>query len=77
MGRRNRKKETLQRLSLKTLDAEFLQEIQHGLNCSPFEVEAVLQVAKEVYFPFVDQDAPTTTPGVPQPKFASWGFLKI
>ena len=63
MGRRNRKKETLQRLSFKTLDAKFLQEIQHGLNCSPFEAQAVLQVAKEVYFPFVDQDAPTPPPG--------------
>jgi len=63
MGRRNRKKETLQRLSFKTLDAKFLQEIRHGLNCSPFEAEAVLQVAKEVYFPFVDQDTPTPPPG--------------
>ena len=63
MGRRNRKQETLQRLSFKTLDAKFLQEIQHGLNCSPFEGEAVLQVAKEVYFPYADQDAPTPPPG--------------
>jgi DNA-binding CsgD family transcriptional regulator len=63
MGRRNRKKETLQRLQFKTLDAKFLREIQQGLNCSPFEAEAVLQVAKEVYFPFADQDAPTPPPG--------------
>ncbi len=63
MGRRNRKKETLHRLRFKTLDAKFLQETQHGLNCSPFEAEAVLQVVKEVYFPFVDQDAPTPPPG--------------
>jgi len=63
MGCRNRKQETLQRLSFKTLDAKFLQEIQHGLNCSPFEAQAVLQVAKEVYFPFVDQDTPTPPPG--------------
>jgi len=63
MGHRNRKKETLQRLSFKTLDAKFSQEIQHGLNCSPFEAEAVLQVVKEVYFPFADQDIPTPPPG--------------
>lgn len=63
MGRRNRKKETLERLNFKTLDAKFLQEIQHGLNCSPFEGQAVMQVAKEVYFPYADQDAPTPPPG--------------
>ena len=63
MGRRNRKKETLERLHCKTLDAKFLQEIQQGLNCSAFEAEAVLQVVKEVYLPYADQDAPTPPPG--------------
>jgi DNA-binding CsgD family transcriptional regulator len=63
MGRRNRSKETLERLRFKTLDAKFLTEIQQGLNCSPFEAEAVVQVVKEVYFPFLDQDLPTPPPG--------------
>ncbi len=51
MGVRNRAKETLDRLAAKTLDARFLHEIEHGLNCSPFEGQAVLQVVKEVCFP--------------------------
>ena len=49
---RNPKRETLKRLDSKMLDTKFLQEIQHRLNCSPFEGEAVLEVVKEVYFPF-------------------------
>ena len=52
-----------ERLNCKTLDAKFLQEIQQGLNCSPFEAEAVLQVVKEVYFPYVDQETPIPPPG--------------
>jgi len=63
MGIRNRKRETLKRLDSKTLDAQFLQEIQHGLNCSPFEAEAVLEVVKEVYFPFLDQQSVKAPPG--------------
>jgi len=63
MGLRNRKKETLDRLSSKTLEAQFLQEIQHGLNCSPFEAEAVLEVAKEVYLPFLDPEVAKAPPG--------------
>jgi len=63
MGLRNQKKEALDRLSSKTLDAQFLHEIQHGLNCSPFEAQAVLDVAKEVYLPFVDPDVVKAPPG--------------
>jgi DNA-binding CsgD family transcriptional regulator len=63
MGLRNKKKETLERLNSKTLDAKFLHEIQHGLNCSPFEAEAVLEVVKEVYFPFLDGQSIKTPPG--------------
>jgi hypothetical protein len=63
MGLRNRKKETLDRLSSKTLEAQFLHEIQHGLNCSPFEAQAVLDVAKEVYLPFLDPDVVKAPPG--------------
>ena len=63
MGIRNKKRETLRRLDSKTLDAKFLQEIQHGLNCSPFESEAVLEVVKEVYFPFFDEQSIKAPPG--------------
>ena len=63
MGMRNEKKEVLGRLRSKTLDARFLNEIQHGLNCSPFEAQAVLDVAKEVYLPFFDRDVVHAPPG--------------
>jgi hypothetical protein len=57
MGVRNKKREILRRLDSKTLDARFLNEIRNGLNCSPFEAEAVLEVVKEVYFPFLDEQS--------------------
>ena len=46
MGVRNKKREILRRLSSKTLDARFLNEIRNGLNCSPFEAEEVPDVVK-------------------------------
>ena len=49
MGVRNAKREELERLACKTLDAQFTALIRDGLNCSPFEAEAVLQVVHEVY----------------------------
>jgi DNA-binding CsgD family transcriptional regulator len=63
MGVRNLRREVLERLDSKTLDARFTTEIQQGLNCSPFEAEAVLDVAKEVYFPFLASEAPQAPPG--------------
>ena len=63
MGIRNKKRETLRRLDSKTLDAKFLTEIRNGLNCSPFEAEAVLEVVKEVYFPFLDEQSVKAPPG--------------
>ena len=63
MGIRNKKQETLRRLDSKTLDARFLNEIRNGLNCSPFEAEAVLEVVKEVYFPFLDEQSVKAPPG--------------
>jgi hypothetical protein len=64
MGVRNVRRQELRRLEAKTLDARFLTEIQEGLNCSPFECEAVLQVVKEVYFPFLEQvGSPAAVPG--------------
>ena len=63
MGIRNKKREELRRLDSKTLDSRFLTEIQNGLNCSPFEAEAVLDVVKEVYFPFLDEESVKAPPG--------------
>ena len=63
MGMRNQKKETLARLTAKTLEAGFLNEIREGLGCSPFEAEAVLEVVREVFFPFLDENATQTPPG--------------
>jgi hypothetical protein len=64
MGIRNVRRQELRRLEAKTLDARFLTEIQEGLNCSPFECQAVLQVVKEVYFPFLEQvESPAAVPG--------------
>ena len=63
MGLRNRGKETLDRLGAKTLEAQFLHEVQDGLNCSPFEARAVLDVVKEVYLPFLDPDVVRAPPG--------------
>lgn len=63
MGLRNKTREVLRRLDSKTLDAKFLKEIQQGLNCSPFEARAVLEVVKEVYFPFLDEQSIKAPPG--------------
>jgi hypothetical protein len=63
MGVRNRDREVIGRLDSKTLDARFRTEIQHGLNCSPFEAEAVLGVLKEIYGPFLAFDAAQALPG--------------
>jgi len=49
MGVRHPKREELSRLESKTLDAQFKTTICEGLNCSPFEAEAVLQAVHEVY----------------------------
>jgi DNA-binding CsgD family transcriptional regulator len=49
MGIRHPKREVLRRLDGKTLDAQFIAGIRDGLNCSPFEAEAVLQVVHEVF----------------------------
>lgn len=54
MGLRNAEQETLRRLDAKTLDAQLRQILVSGLNCSPFEANAVIEAAQEVYFPFFD-----------------------
>lgn len=49
MGVRHPKREELKRLESKTLDAQFKAAVVEGLNCSPFEAAAVLDVVQEVY----------------------------
>lgn len=52
MGSKRPKRREIDRLAVKTLDDRFRTEIQEGLNCSPFEGEAVLSVVREVFAPF-------------------------
>lgn len=64
MGLRNAEQETLRRLDSKTLDAQLRQVLVSGLNCSPFEADAVIAAAQEVYFPFFDvAGEPRARPG--------------
>lgn len=63
MGLRNAKKEVLERLESKTLDARFEEIVQQGLGCSPFEAQAVIEAVKEVYFPFFNEASPQAPPG--------------
>src|SRR6266566_2063257 len=49
MGAKRPKRTEIDRLLVKTLDDQFLTEIQKGLNCSPFEGEAVLSVVREIF----------------------------
>jgi hypothetical protein len=63
MGIRNAAQEELARLECKTLDARFLTEIQEGLDLSPFAAKAVLEVVKDVYFPYLEAEATRPTPG--------------
>lgn len=63
MGVRNPDLELLNRLESKTLDAQFLAEIRDGLNCSPFEAEAVLDVVREVYAPYLEGSPSEAPPG--------------
>jgi DNA-binding CsgD family transcriptional regulator len=64
MGTKPRERESsFDRLENKTLDARFLTEVCEGLNCSPFEAGAVLQVVKEVYIPWFDTTSTNVPPG--------------
>ncbi len=53
--KRNQEKERHDRLSFKTLDSQFKQEAIEGLNCSPLEAEALIDIVKEVYFPLLEE----------------------
>jgi hypothetical protein len=45
------------RLESKSLDQQFLNEIVHGLNCSPFEASAVLDTVYNVFGNYFDSGA--------------------
>lgn len=47
--------EQIQRLSVKTLDQVFVSRVQEGLGCSLFEAQALTELVREVYFPWLLQ----------------------
>jgi hypothetical protein len=63
MGIRKRDRGVIQRLDSKTLDARFTAEIRRGLECSPFESKAILDVVKAVYSPYLSVDSGELAPG--------------
>jgi len=50
------------RLNTKSLDQQFIKEIIHGLNCSPFEASAVLEAVYNVFGDYFDS-SDTLKPG--------------
>jgi hypothetical protein len=50
------------RARAKTLDAQFTSEMIEGLNCSPFEAEAIVEKVHDVYAPLLETTA-TLKPG--------------
>ena len=59
---RDTQQELRERISVKTLDQVFIKRIQEGLNCSPFECKAILEIVKEVYLPWLNSPQ-TIRPG--------------
>lgn len=47
----NTSRQRWQRADARQLDAQFMQTIQQGMNCSPFEAEAIRDAVHEVYAP--------------------------
>ena len=48
-------REQLNRLTAKTLDQVFVMRVKEGLSCSQFGAEALTDLVKEVYFPWLAQ----------------------
>jgi hypothetical protein len=46
-----------ERLRQKQQDVQFVNRLQSGMNCSPFEAKAILNCVYEVYQPFFDNSA--------------------
>jgi len=54
-------REQLDRLTVKTLDQVFIAQAKEGLNCSLFEAQALTDLIKEVYFPWLSLSWPKST----------------
>ena len=52
---RQPERERLSRLTVKTLDQVFIMRGKEGLGCSQFEAEALTDLVKEVYFPWLSR----------------------
>lgn len=52
---RQQQLEKQHRLSFKTLDETFRRQLEVELNCSPVESKAVVEMVKDIYFPYLDQ----------------------
>jgi hypothetical protein len=52
---RQPEREQLNRLAVKTLDQVFIMKAKEGLSCSLFEAEALTDLVKEVYFPWLSR----------------------
>jgi hypothetical protein len=52
---RQPERDQLNRLTTKTLDQVFIMRVKEGLSCSQFEAEALTDLVKEVYFPWLAQ----------------------
>ena len=53
--KRQTEHEQIHRLSVKTLDQVFIARACEGLGCSMFEAQALTELVKEVYFPWLTQ----------------------
>jgi hypothetical protein len=53
----NSSREKWERLRQKQIDVQFVNRLQVGLKCSPFETKAILNCVYEVYQPFFDNSA--------------------
>ena len=53
--KRQSEREQLNRLMVKTLDQVFIMRAIEGLGCSQFEAQALTNLIKEVYFPWLSQ----------------------
>jgi len=53
--RRQLEREQLNRSTVKTLDQVFIVRAKEGLGCSQFEAQALTNLVKEVYFPWLSQ----------------------
>jgi hypothetical protein len=52
---RQPEREQLNRLTTKTLDQVFAMRVKEGMGCSQFEAQALTDLVKEVYFPWLAQ----------------------